>query len=82
MADHTKFNLGDKVEWTSQAQAFAKTKQGEIVEVVTPGERPNHEKFIALYRGSGCGFGRRHESYVVRVGKKHYWPVVSLLKQV
>jgi hypothetical protein len=79
--------IGDKVEWTSQAGSHHKTKTGVIVEVVAPGQRPNRERFETLYRGSGCGWGRKTESYVVNTGHparapKYYWPVQSLLRQV
>ena len=82
------FKIGDKVTWSSQAQSYEKEKLGVVIEVVEPGQRPNRAEFEDLYRGSGCGFGRDHVSYVVRVatgkagkGKpKHYWPRASALK--
>lgn len=82
------FKIGDQVEWSSQAQGSETTKQGRIVAVVSAGDRPNRDNFEDLYKGPGCGFGRDHESYVVRVvaGKtgnakpKHYWPRVSALR--
>ena len=82
-----KFNIGDKVKWSSQAQGFRREKQGEVVEVVAAGQRPNRERFDSLFRGSGCGWGRKHESYVVNAGHparapKYYWPVESLLTKI
>lgn len=79
-----KFKIGDKVTWSSQAQGFRRDKQGEVVEVVAVGQRPNRERFETLYRGSGCGGGRKRESYVVNTAApgrapKYYWPVESLL---
>lgn len=75
------FNVGSKVKWTSQAKGFTKTKEGEIVQVVPPNERPDRERFGDLYKHSGCGFGRTETSYVVRVKRKHYWPVASKLER-
>lgn len=77
--------LGDKVQWTSSASGGTRTKCGEIVEVVHPGDRPSRE-FADLHR-QGCGYGRDYESYVVRVkqGKterskpRHYWPKAEKL---
>jgi len=74
------FKVGDMVQWRSQAQGSAATKVGEVVEVVPPKARPDRLRFEKLYRGSGCGYGRSHESYVVMVGNKPYWPVASLLR--
>lgn len=75
------FKIGDKVKWSSQAQGYSKIKEGEVVQVVPSGERPDRERFIELYKHSGCGFGRSAESYVVRVKRKHYWPVASKLER-
>lgn len=75
-----KFKIGQLVKWTSQAGSYRKTKHGKIAQIVTEGNQPSHDDFPQLFRGSGCGFGRKAESYVVLVGKKPYWPVASLLK--
>ena len=74
------FYVGDIVKWTSQAGSYSKTKIGLIAAIALAGDQPDKNKFPQLHRGMGCGFGRKHESYVVLVGKKPYWPVVSLLK--
>lgn len=58
------FELGDKVCWNSQAQGFSKEKSGEIVQVVPAGQRPDRDRFLDLYKNAGCGWGRKHESYV------------------
>ena len=79
--------LGDQVTWTSKAQGCSKTKQGYIVQVVSPGSLPNRERFPSLYKSSGVGMNRDHESYVVAVssGKNgngrmiFYWPRVAQL---
>jgi len=76
------FQFGQTVEWTSQAQGSTKTKRGHVVQVVAAGQRPNREHFPDLYTSAGCGWGRKHESYVVRVGNRHYWPVVKNLTAI
>ena len=68
------FSIGEVVEWTSQAAGRSKTKQGVVVAYVAPGERPDRLQFPDLYKNSGCGLGRSVESWVVKVGNKHYWP--------
>jgi hypothetical protein len=74
--------LGTVVEWTSQSQGSSKTKRGVIVAVVQGDQLPNREEYPQLYTGAGLGSWRHHESYVVQVGKKYYWPRVSALKEV
>ena len=79
----TKFELGDWVTWKSQAQGYEKSKTGLIVQVIAPHERPLPKQII------GAGWGRNHESYLVRVDPKpgskakpkFYWPRVSLLQR-
>lgn len=68
--------LGDKVRWTSQAGGFARTKHGEIVEVV-----PSHAYPAISIPGSGPGRCevRDHESYVVCANGRNYWPRVQAL---
>lgn len=81
--------LGATVEWTSSSNGSTKKKTGRVVQVVPPGEYPDREKFKKLYSGSGVGFCRDHESYVVSVdaGKttgssvRYYWPRVKALQQ-
>lgn len=78
----TVFTEGDIVEWTSQAGGFTKTKRGMIVEVVAAGNLPSRERFTSLHKGWGVGMPRDHESYVVKVGNKPYWPRVVNLELV
>jgi hypothetical protein len=66
------FKVGDQVEWVSQADGWSRTKQGVIVEVIPAGKRPNLR---------GAGSARKHESYLVRVGGRVYWPRVIHLKK-
>lgn len=72
------FKVGSKVKWTSQSSGYKKEKEGVIVSVVLPNQRPDRDRFLSLYR-SGCGWGRKEESYVVAVKNKFYWPLVKHL---
>lgn len=71
-----RFKIGDRVEWTSQAGGWTRTKIGTVETVVPPGcivpkcsKNPNP------------GACRDHESYLVRVQKKGlYWPRVAALR--
>lgn len=76
------YKIGDTVRWSSQAQGYRKEKVGVVVAVLAPMDRPNPSEFPSLYKGSGCGFGRRYKSYVVKVGNKYYWPIASILQLV
>jgi hypothetical protein len=77
-----KFTENQEVTWSSQAAVRSKTKTGVIAQVVAPGKRPDRSRFPTLYTSSGCGFGRKVESYVVMVGNKPYWPRESLLRPI
>lgn len=74
--------LGDTVEWSSQSQGKWTSKRGQIVDVIPAGVRPSRGLWPSLWNGAGPGNGRNHESYVVKVGAKFYWPVASGLKVV
>lgn len=83
------FQLGQTVEWTSQANGCTRTKRGTIVCVVDAGRSVNAKEFPGLQKGAPVGMARQHESYIVRVpsrpgaGKgRHYWPLVSQLRAV
>lgn len=76
------FAVGDKVQWSSQAQGRSKRKVGVVVAYVPVGERPCRHDFPDLHKGPGCGWGRTVDSWVVRVGNKHYWPVSKNLRNV
>ena len=58
----------DTVTWTSSAGGYRKTKTGIIVEVVPAGVDPLKITMDIGYPG----LPRRHESYLVLVGKKLY----------
>lgn len=74
-----QFKVGDKVTWRSQAAGSYTNKKGEIIEVIPAGQRP---------KIPGCGYARKHESYVVKAeaestGRtRKYWPIVTLLQPV
>jgi hypothetical protein len=78
--------VGDAVKWKSQAQGYATVKEGVIVAVLQPGERPNKSAHPDMFKtdryGSerGPGFGRKELSYVVKVRNRHYWPRSLLLQ--
>jgi hypothetical protein len=77
------FKIGDKVQWTSQANAYTKTKHGIVVGIVGPCEPASQVACrLALYLRHKPGLFREHESYLVRVGKQEsvYWPRVKHLQ--
>lgn len=88
--NYPTFQLGQTVEWASQANGYTRIKRGRVVCVLPPGEVPVRAAFPSLFsKGTPVGMGRTHESYVVEVswkdyGKasKHYWPLVSQLRLV
>ncbi len=75
-----RYRIGDRVWWTSQAGGYATTKHGIIVAVVPARRSP-----LIGTLPAGCSVRcdsstmRRHESYLVRVGRRArlYWPRVS-----
>lgn len=75
------FQKGQTVKWTSQASGNTIEKHGTVAEVVPAFCKPN-ESFRKLYsRGNGVhkSSARNHESYVVVVDRRAYWPRVSQL---
>lgn len=80
--------LGDKVEWTSQAGGVVAMKMGNIV-LVIPANTPLQNEML---RNSDLGLqelrwefsdpskSRSHESYLVQVEDRLYWPRVSGLR--
>ncbi len=89
MSDSVKLSLGDIVCWTSQAGAYHRVKQGEIVEIVHAGKMPEHPSFKCETL-----LPHTHESYIVHAKKfsptslmerprsGYYWPRVCHLKKV
>jgi tRNA(Ile2) C34 agmatinyltransferase TiaS len=78
----SKFKDGELVKWSSQAAGCSKEKTGKIAQVVAAGQLPDRDRFLHLYKSSGVGIARNHESYVVMVGMRPYWPRVTHLKPV
>lgn len=78
----TGFDVGDEVQWTSQAGGNTKTKVGVIAQVVPAKAYPDRERFLSLHKNSGIGMHRDHVSYVVLVKNKPYWPVAKRLSRV
>lgn len=64
------FAIDDRVSWTRRGM----TKTGFVVDIVPAGIIPTGFAGLKVEAGS-----RDHVSYVVKVGKKHYWPVVAEL---
>ena len=77
-----RFKQGDTVTWASQAGGYRKIKTGVVAEVLAAGQMPCRERFASLYKSSGLGSIRPHESYVVAVGTRPYWPRVAALREV
>ena len=81
-SERTKFRLGDKVQWRSQAGGYTVDKVGVVVAIVPAGADP----WECLPPGTSgdFGFSRDHESYLVMRGKrpKLYWPRVTALKLI
>lgn len=82
MGERPKFKKGDLVTWSSQAGGHARSKIGEVLEVVSPNKMP-------ILKVKDPGSSRNHESYVVRasyegangkVRTTNYWPVVNKLE--
>ena len=69
MKNNKKFKRGDIVTWKSQSSGHYKTKIGEI-QVIVPAGVPGLDIRV---------FPRNHESYIVLVKNKLYWPRVCHL---
>lgn len=74
LADPAKPRRGTCVRWTSGARGSATEKTGIVVRVLAPGERPKGGEIREP------GLARDHESYLVRVGNRLYWPRVKGLE--
>lgn len=73
------FKVGDKVKWTNQGPKSARSHEGEVVEVVPPGKRPDKDKFALWQKGKQTGT-RYGESYLILDSKgKYQWPLADRL---
>lgn len=77
-----RFQIGQAVTWSSQANGNIKIKAGVVAQVVGPDERPDRERFPSLYSSSGCGLSRKAISYVIVADERAYWPRVTGLQPV
>ena len=74
------FQIGDVVEWTSSSQGYTRTKRGRVAAIL-----PRRTRFPAVFQHGAAynpGTSRDHESYIVLVGNRPYWPRVAALKKV
>jgi len=70
-----KLKVGSKVTWKSQSRGYYTIKEGTIIAVVPAGEWAT--KYGYKPNGGPPGVPRNHETYVVQVGNRTYWPMVS-----
>lgn len=77
-------NIGDQVVWESQGRGFTRQKVGEIVAVIPPRRNPNFHIPEGKWSLGGGSFGlpRNHESYLVAVESRLYWPKVKHLRKI
>ena len=69
---------GSIVKWTSQSQGYVREKTGKIIEIVPAG----NPAMSRISSSTFVGGPRNHKSYVVKVGSKTYWPIVSKLVEI
>jgi hypothetical protein len=81
----SRFTISDTVTWTSTSGGTAKTKTGQIVAVIPAGD--TLRKYTSDLQSTNCTLWmleeysppRDHETYVVKVGRKFYRPLVKNL---
>lgn len=84
-ADYPKFQVGNLIEWRSQAHGNWRTKIGVVMQVIPAGSPPN--RFIdqhKLWKIDGPGEPRNHESYIIAIPHpdkptEFFWPKVGVL---
>jgi hypothetical protein len=90
-----RFQVGDPVEWKSQAGECTKKKQGVVADIM-PANTSIRERIFNLMNQHGgsvqvtdLSCSRDHESYIIAVpnktirsGPAFYWPYVSQLKRI
>lgn len=74
------FSIGDEVTWTSQSKGIVRIKRGIIVGLVPPRTMPKRAEYRFATNDVRGFMGRRDVSYIVRVGKRDYWPWAINLK--
>lgn len=84
-----KFEVGEFVQWQSQAQGSVKEKVGQIILIIPAGADPFDRRGLAAWKWMfDGGAPRDHESYLVEVPSKSdrgkpklYWPKVKNLRR-
>jgi hypothetical protein len=71
------FWVGDKTLWESGDHGTYQIKLGTIVGIVPQGKLPSRNMFYGLYQFVRGWDIRNHQSYVIRVDKRNYWPDVK-----
>jgi hypothetical protein len=76
------YKVSDTVAWTAYPSGIARRIEGQVVEVLSAGSRPDKSRYPSLYARGDLGQARGHISYIVKANGKIYWPVVSRLTLV
>lgn len=95
--EQIKFKVGDVVSWGSQAGGYHTKKEGKVLLIVPPGDRP-HQTMLKSDNVSEMTYNthaidprtlwRKEESYIIEVPAKGkgkprlYWPLLSSLALV
>lgn len=78
------FKKGDNVKWVSKSGGMEYEKKGKVLEVIPAGNIVTvyARKYYRKYSDYKIGYGseRKHESYLVLVGRYMYWPRVCHLR--
>ena len=93
----SRFKVGDRVVWRSQAQGRFVEKRGVVFCVVPPGKRMDRSEALyhlqtqfaenATWRADFGGMARKEESYLVAIPGTDrklpvvYWPRTSALRE-
>lgn len=77
-----ELKVGDMVTWRSQSQGSWTQKTGVVAAIIPSHSRPDATLWPRLFSSDGPGGARRHQSYIVLVDKRPYWPIVTKLKLV
>lgn len=75
-----KHVIGEQVRWTSQSWGYFREKHGTVVAIVPPYRDPRAYIPYGYWMKRGEGANREHESYLIAVGKRVYWPIVKKLE--
>ena len=87
LANNLKFQVGQMVEWDSQARGTKRTKIGVVVGVLSAHMPLRHLPYFETMRiNAWGGSSRNHKSYIIAVIHPHkkpefFWPRVQYLKK-